>query len=131
MENEGFTASYNTSSGVVFELSRLRTLANSYFSLSKIERATQFLISMKQTASSVLDKNEIEELRKLEMRLLKIQAKKSKLNPKGFKSPSNDYMKLMDEEFILYDEYSFLLNRCLQKHGLLLIEKGDITKMAV
>ena len=124
-ENEGFSSQWNTSLGLTHELARLRIAANSFFVVGRLSDALTYLLAVRQTASSVFSEPERKKLLGVEKEIYKNSFEKFTRTPRGFQKAGNEFFVAAARERLLYNKYNDLLNDCLQKHDLLLLERAD------
>ncbi len=125
-EKEKFASTWNASQGIIMELVRLKSLANSNYTINKIDTAIQNLIAAKQTIIAVLIPEERTALKTIENEFFSNMVI-IRIGDQGFtqtKESQEAYIKQYD----IYDRYNEKLMDCMQSHDLLLGEKTDVTK---
>lgn len=126
--NQSFSSAWNSASAVMFEIAKLRSSANAFYVAGNHQAAINNLIAIQQTICSVLDKDEVDEIDKIEDKffetIITIQEGDSTLNPHDIK-----YFESKKNLLKIYNKYNRCIMKALQQHDLLLSEKTDTTRM--
>ena len=128
-EKSDYKASWNMSGGLIQELQELRSKANLNYINNNLDMSTRCLISIMMSVISSFTNDERDRLmlikNKLMVRLNLIKQYKNR----GFKKVDNDYYILLKDANRLYEEFNETLMDCLHKHGYLIGEMKDQSKM--
>jgi len=122
--------SWNTSEGLIMEISNRRSKANSYFIEGDIKKALNTLISIKQSVIQSFNNNERSDLRLLEEKF-------NRVSPALARSMSNSFNKYQINLFLrakaiaitIYSEYNNKIMDLLEDRGYLIGEQSDASKM--
>ena len=128
-EKSDYKASWNMSGGLIQELQELRSKANLNYINNNLDVSTRCLISIMMSVISSFTQEERMQLNdiknKLMLRLTLIRQYKNR----GFKKVDSDYLIVLNSANKLYEEMNELLMDCLHKHGYLIGEMKDQSKM--
>lgn len=121
---------WNASEGLIIEISKRRSMANSFFISNKFKQSMNTLIAIKQSVIQSFDKAEREKLNKIEEKF-------SKISPGLSSSFSNSFDNNKNKVFLMaqrvakkiYSEYNDLLMDLLDERGYLIGEQSDGSKM--
>lgn len=121
---------WNASEGLIFELAKRRSMANSYFIQGDIAKAFNTLISIKQSVIQSFKEDEREELKKIEDNFSTLS---SALVP-SMSSSFNTYQRRLyiDAKTLakrMYSKYNDRLMDLLEQYGYLIGEATDASKM--
>ncbi len=121
---------WNASEGLIMEISKRRSLANSFFIQGSLRKAFSTLVAVKQSVIQSFEKNEREELRKMEDKFNRISSALYASVANSFNSNSNKaYCMAIGLARKFYSEYNDRLMDLLNDRGYLIGEQTDASKM--
>lgn len=122
--------SWNTSQGLIMEISNRRSYANTFFVSGKIRQAFNTLIAIKQSVIQSFKKPEREDLEKLEKKFNKIAKFLYASSANSFNINQREAFSLAKSIAIkYYSEYNNKLMDLLNDRGYLIGEQTDASKM--
>lgn len=122
--------SWNSSEGLIMEISNRRSLANSYFIQRDIRKAFSTLVSIKHATIQSFTKEERNELLELEEKFSKVSSGLSYSIGHSFdKKTRNIYSLAFSIASKIYSQYNDKLMDLLEDRGYLISEMSDSSKM--
>lgn len=122
--------SWNASEGLIMEIARRRSNANSYFIQGDIRKAISTLIAIKQSVIQSFSQEERKNLTVIEDKFNKITIALSKSNSNSFDStPRGVFKEANLIAFKIYSEFNDYLMDLLDDRGYLIGEQTDASVM--
>ena len=123
-----FESSWNSASALMFEIARLRTSANTFYTGGVYKGAINNLIAIQQTVCAILNVDELKELDEIEDdffdTVIVLEAGDDTFDSKG-----QEWLTAKKKLLKTYNKYNRCIMRALQNHDLLLSSKVDTTIM--
>ena len=130
MADDTKKVSWNASQGLIMELSNRRSYSNTFFVNGDIRKAFHSLVAIKQSVVQSFNKEEREQLNKIEEKFERFSAYLHKTSANSWDTKTREaFLSSKKLSCKVYAEYNELLMDLLDKYGYLIGEQTDASKM--